>query len=165
METSFAKRSPSLSDWESAPSPRQEELPAPHELALAQPREAPPPSALAQACGLCRGYCCAEGGDEAFIAPATLERARARYPDLTDDDLCQLYMDALPARGIAGSCVFHGERGCSLPRSLRARICNEYYCEPIRQWMEPATEPLRPAAAIMVRDLHVRGAALIEPDG
>lgn len=141
------------------------EMLAPHQNALPQPLHAPPPEPLAQACGLCRGYCCAEGGDEAFIEPATLARVRSQLADLGEDELCGLYLEALPERGIAGSCVFHGERGCSLPRTLRARICNEYYCEPIREWIEPAAEPLRPAAAVMVRQLQVHGAALIAPKG
>ena len=142
----------------------EDAAPPPHATtpAHAQALESPPPSALAQACALCRGYCCVEGGDEAFIDTATLARARALYPALSDDALCALYMDALPALGIAGSCVFHGQGGCSLPRSLRARICNEYYCEPIRQWAEPAAEPLRPAAVVAVRDMRVRRAALID---
>ena len=39
-----------------------------------------------------------------------------------------LYIRRLPSAGYQGSCVFHGEQGCTLPRSLRSDVCNAYFC-------------------------------------
>ncbi len=44
------------------------------------------------------------------------------------NSLLQLYNERVPAAGYAGSCIFHGKRGCTLDRSLRSDVCNSYFC-------------------------------------
>jgi hypothetical protein len=100
------------------------------------PAAAPPPpepvafvTRVAQtACAMCNGWCCKGGGDHAYLDEQTLARVRAEQPELDARAVLMLYIRRLPQAGYQGSCVFHGEQGCTLPRSLRSDVCNAYFC-------------------------------------
>ena len=38
-----------------------------------------------------------------------------------------IYLARVPAAAYQDSCIFHGKRGCTLDRSMRADICNTYF--------------------------------------
>lgn len=84
---------------------------------------------LGQGCATCRGACCTRGGTHAFLSAAGLRGTAAEH---TSGDtglaLEALYGAHLPESHYAGSCVFHGERGCTLPRAIRSDTCNRYLC-------------------------------------
>ena len=48
----------------------------------------------------------------------------------------QLYLDAIPDKPFADSCIFHARDGCSLPRSLRAPVSEAYLCGPLMRLMK-----------------------------
>jgi hypothetical protein len=48
----------------------------------------------------------------------------------------QLYLDAIPDKAFADSCLFHAKDGCSLPRSLRAPVSEAYLCGPLARLMK-----------------------------
>ncbi|MBS0640254.1 MAG: hypothetical protein JSS43_10300 [Proteobacteria bacterium] len=119
------------------------------------------------ACTLCRGHCCANGGDDAFLDDQVIARVRRTSAARTDEALVALYADRVPAEGYERSCIFHGRTGCTLDRSMRADVCNTYYCrglgdylasqappEPTiviagdgeKTWASPVLRPPRPAA-------------------
>jgi hypothetical protein len=80
------------------------------------------------ACSLCKGWCCTNGADHAFLDQGTITRAhRARLP-LDVRAMLRLYIDRMPEVGYEGSCIFHGKQGCTLDRSLRSDVCNSYFC-------------------------------------
>ena len=80
------------------------------------------------ACSLCKGWCCTNGADHAFLDQGTIARAhRARLP-LDVRAVLRLYIDRVPEVGYEGSCIFHGKQGCTLDRSLRSDVCNSYFC-------------------------------------
>jgi hypothetical protein len=70
------------------------------------------------ACSLCKGWCCRNGNDDAFIDDRTLARVRVAKPELTERALLRLYLDRVPALAYQDSCIFHGKQGCTLPRSM-----------------------------------------------
>jgi hypothetical protein len=80
------------------------------------------------ACSLCRGWCCQNGGDDAFLDDQTIARVRRDRPQLDAQALLRIYVVRVPALVYQDSCIFHGRRGCTLDRSLRADICNGYFC-------------------------------------
>lgn len=86
---------------------------------------------LAGACAACRGHCCRKGGDDAYLDTAALHLAWSRLPDLNKDQLVSTYLDAVPDKAFEGSCIFHAEKGCSLPRTLRAPVCEAFLCGPL----------------------------------
>ena len=80
------------------------------------------------ACTLCKGWCCKDGGEHAYLDERTVARIRQTHAGLTASALSQLYIDRVPERGYAGSCIFHGLQGCTLDRAMRSDICNHYFC-------------------------------------
>jgi hypothetical protein len=80
------------------------------------------------ACSLCRGYCCKGGGDHGYLDERVMARVREAQPELDARAVMRLYVERVPEAGYAGSCIFHGEAGCTLNRSLRSDVCNSYFC-------------------------------------
>jgi hypothetical protein len=75
------------------------------------------------ACSLCRGQCCGNGGDDAFLDESTIARLA-----LDACSVLRLYIGRVPVEGYAGSCILHGKQGCTLDRSMRSDVCNAYFC-------------------------------------
>ena len=82
----------------------------------------------ATACGMCKGSCCKGGGDHAYLDEQTIARARRARPELERRAIVRSYVERVPVSGYDGSCLFHGERGCTLTRSMRSEVCNSYFC-------------------------------------
>lgn len=80
------------------------------------------------ACALCKGWCCRKGDDDGFLDHSTIARLLYSRTDLDARAVVRLYTDRVPPVGYEGSCIFHGEQGCTLHRTLRADICNVYFC-------------------------------------
>src|ERR1700722_10754732 len=87
------------------------------------------------ACGLCKGWCCKNGDDDAFLDEPTLLRVRRANPSLKARAVLRLFIDRVPADAYQGSCIFHGKQGCTLDRSLRSDICNAYFCGGLHAYM------------------------------
>lgn len=47
---------------------------------------------------------------------------------MTERALLRLYLERVPPVAYRDSCIFHGSRGCTLDRSMRADVCNSYFC-------------------------------------
>jgi hypothetical protein len=120
------------------------------------------PARVAQtACALCKGWCCRNGDDDGFVDGQTLIRVRAAKPDMTDGELLRLYLGRVPAVAFRDSCIFHGRQGCTLDRSLRADICNRYYCGGLGAYMK--TESVTPTTVIAGEDEQVRTSLVLTP--
>jgi hypothetical protein len=102
------------------------------------------------ACSLCKGWCCRNGDDDAFLDDLTLARVRLARPDMDARSVLRLYLDLVPPVAYRDSCIFHGKRGCTLDRSLRADICNSYYCGGLGTYM-------RTGAAVPVKVIAGEG--------
>ncbi len=83
---------------------------------------------LGSACAVCRGHCCAQGGDHAFQRPEVIRAYLLRHPELRPTDVLSAYLDHLPRRCYQDSCVFHGRHGCNLPADMRSHTCHDYLC-------------------------------------
>ena len=80
------------------------------------------------ACSLCKGSCCKNGEDHAFLDEATIARVHCTGPALDMRAVLRLYIGRVPEVGYQNSCIFHGKQGCTLDRSLRSDVCNSYFC-------------------------------------
>jgi hypothetical protein len=96
----------------------------------------PEATTFADACRACRGHCCRNGGNDAYLDENAIRQAWARHPRLSRRGLIQLYLDAIPDKAFANSCLFHAKDGCSLPRSLRAPVSEAYLCGPLSRLMK-----------------------------
>jgi hypothetical protein len=87
------------------------------------------------ACSLCKGSCCTNGDDHAFLDQATIARVRrARLPPDVRAVL-RLYIERVPEVAYEGSCIFHGKQGCTLDRFMRSDVCNNYFCAGLQVYM------------------------------
>jgi hypothetical protein len=106
----------------------------------------PPPTGFqavvaGSACSLCRGHCCRNGDGDAFLDDRTLARVRLAKPDATENSVLQLYLRRVPEAAYRDSCIFHGKQGCTLDRSMRADVCNAYYCGGLGAFMKSGAAP------------------------
>lgn len=124
-------------------------------------------SMVAAACATCRGECCTAGGNHAFLRQDSITRVRARLAESGPDDaagMLRLYRGYLPSRHYRGSCVYHEELGCALPRDLRSNLCNRYHCSELTQ-LERALDEQSTAVYIGAADAtHLRRLARVEPN-
>jgi hypothetical protein len=91
------------------------------------------------ACSLCRGWCCFNGQDDAFLDEATLARVP---PDLASTaEVIEMYVERVPGTGYQDSCIFHGAKGCTLDRSMRSDVCNAYFCNGLHSFFSSVEEP------------------------
>jgi hypothetical protein len=79
-------------------------------------------------CAACRGYCCRHGDTHAYLHADTLQGLLQRRPEMRAEELVETYLGFLPEQSFVGSCVFHGEQGCALPRAMRSDTCNRHLC-------------------------------------
>ncbi len=93
---------------------------------------APPSPVVIAACSTCRGDCCRQGETHAFVTKELIVRIRRHHPTATQQEIVEMYDSRLSSITQEGSCVYHQERGCGLPRELRANICNSFECEDLR---------------------------------
>jgi hypothetical protein len=131
------------------------------------PEGAPPSAAIAAACATCRGYCCRRGGDSAYIDAGTVRRVRSQRPDLSPGEVVALYAEAVPQRSTERSCIFHGEHGCALARELRSDTCNDYFCQPMREWIATPAATAAPLTAVIIvhEDRVIRSTLIDRQDG
>lgn len=103
-----------------------------------------PPSGLCErdenlitiACATCRGSCCAQGGTHAFVGAGTILRYLARNPGARPRAVLSDYLARIPKRSYRGSCVFHAQGGCALPREMRSSTCNHYLCPGLLEFQD-----------------------------
>lgn len=95
-------------------------------------------------CRLCRGACCRTGADHAYLNIKQVREFIAGHPELSAEDIVGAYLSHLPELSIENSCIFHGERGCTLPREMRSDMCNRWLCpglKEIRERLEGGSPP------------------------
>ncbi|MHC4406480.1 MAG: hypothetical protein ACYTG0_43195 [Planctomycetota bacterium] len=96
---------------------------------------------LGRACATCEGHCCFGGGDTAFLDVAAILRYRRRHPDIEWDEIPDAFLAHVAEATYENSCVNHGPKGCTLPRSMRAAICNTFLCTGLELLIGACTGP------------------------
>src|SRR4051794_325088 len=91
------------------------------------------------ACALCRGWCCRNGKDDAFLDEATL--AREPTFQMSAAEVIEMYVARVPDMSYHDSCIFHGANGCTLDRSMRSDVCNAYFCNGLHAFISSGGEP------------------------
>jgi hypothetical protein len=91
------------------------------------------PPAIAAGCATCAGFCCRLGAEHAFLDADAIRRYVQRTGTTGVGAITRAFLRHLPAVSYQSSCVYHAASGCSLPREMRAEICNRFYCGPLRE--------------------------------
>lgn len=116
------------------------------------------------ACSLCRGWCCRNGDDHAFLDEKTLARVRRARPDMNASAILDLYRERVPATAYSGSCIFHGRNGCSLEQTLRSEVCNSYFCGGLHSYLTGG-DALTPVTVIAGEGREIRTSSMLIPAG
>ena len=129
--------------------------------------DAPATRADGHLCALCRGHCCALGlRGKAFLEPHHLRGWLAQRPGAAWADAVDHYLAFVPAEHSQGSCLFHGERGCALPRERRSDVCNGFACDALEKWRDVvAADPAAVVAVGIVEAQELRSAARLSAQG
>lgn len=96
-----------------------------------------------QLCILCKGGCCAEGHDHAYISAITIRRMMDDDPSLDLDALMDSFLSRLADKTIEDSCINQTPSGCVLPRELRSDVCNVYLCDSVKNLQKSAEQDER----------------------
>jgi hypothetical protein len=100
----------------------------------ADPAGMDPPATIAlHVCAVCRGACCHLGKDHAFLDEAAICRFKGHSGITNPLDIVHAYAVNLPPMAVVNGCVYQSEQGCTLPRWMRADICNAYRCKGLKQ--------------------------------
>ncbi|WP_319410078.1 hypothetical protein [uncultured Desulfosarcina sp.] len=102
-------------------------------LDINPPEIGPPAVVASRVCGVCRGTCCHLGKEHAFLDAAAIGRFAARCGIADPLDIVHAYTAYLPQISVKDACVYQSEQGCTLPRWMRADICNTYRCQGLKQ--------------------------------
>jgi hypothetical protein len=160
IDQAFARPIPQVTDSDqTAPLPGKDGASLPDEDAGLQ-------AASGQACACCRGSCCQGGGfTHAYLEIATVQRYRAAHPGQHPRKVLAAYMSFVGDETTEGSCVYHRTDGCSLPRDMRADICNAFYCGGLQDFRQNAssTGPVRGFFIAATEDT-IHRAALVHED-
>jgi hypothetical protein len=113
---------------------------------------------------LCRGHCCRNGDDDAFLDDRTLARVRLANPDMSEHALMRLYLSRVPDAAFRNSCIFHGKQGCTIDRSMRADVCNTYYCGGLGGFMRSRVEA-GPTVVLAGEGEEMRVSSILNPGG
>jgi len=119
-------------------------------------------------CGTCKGSCCKQGATNfGFIRVAHLEKTKASLDLDSLSDAIAHYAGMIPDQHVEGSCYFHGQDGCTLPRDQRSDVCNSYKCLALRTFLSASQrlEPDQTAVVYASDGTHARRATRIGPDG
>jgi len=135
-----------------------------HDPGAAPPVRPEPAGFAAQvaraACTLCQGWCCRNGGDDAFLDERTI--ARVHRESLAPEAVARLYLERVPEVGYEGSCLFHGKQGCTLDRSMRSDVCNAYFCGGLQAYLTGG-DPDAPAVVIAGEGGKMRTSPVLLP--
>lgn len=118
-----------------------------------------------QLCGHCGGRCCTAGRDDhAFLHEGALHRWLADHPGATPEQAVAHYLAALPPAHVQGSCLYHAQQGCALPRQRRSDTCNRFRCVPFKTLADALQQqPPQGVAVLRSRGGRMESLALITP--
>ncbi len=108
------------------------------------------------ACSACRGSCCTQGGEHAFLYPDHFRRFLRNHPERSRDELVADYLARVPAESVQDSCVYHRDTGCALPRELRANLCNSFLCGDLTELLEARSRQAEPPPTLACCVRHLR---------
>jgi hypothetical protein len=83
--------------------------------------------------------------------------------EITDEAVMRLYLARVPATAYQDSCIFHGKRDCTLDRSMRANVCDTYFCGGLRAYMKEQADP-EPTVVLAGEGDKMRTSPVLMPD-
>jgi hypothetical protein len=92
-----------------------------------------------------------------------MARYLAAHPEASPEQAVGAYLAHLPDESFAEACVYQGRDGCTLPRELRAELCNAYHCAGLRAYRRALEQDgPRPGFAVVREDNRVLRSAFFD---
>lgn len=85
-------------------------------------------------CSQCKGGCCSQGRNHAYLSLYTLRCYMDQNPQYSKTEVIDKYISSIKTETIQHSCINHTAAGCALPRNMRSDICNGFYCDPVKSF-------------------------------
>ncbi len=94
-----------------------------------------------------------------------MARDLAAHPAAGPEQAVRAYLAHLPEQSFEDACVYQGRNGCTLPRDLRAELCNAYECAGLRSYRRAlARGGPRPGFAVVREDNRVMRSAFFDAE-
>lgn len=87
-------------------------------------------------CNMCKGGCCAQGKEHAYLSVFSMRRTMDLNPNQTAEEILDDYLAHICTQSIENSCINHSQTGCALPRKMRSDVCNGFYCDPLKAYQK-----------------------------
>lgn len=117
-------------------------------------------------CALCGGECCQTGGNTAWLEPATIQRLNWQTQIISEQRIVEHYLSYVPTVSYENSCIYHAERGCTLPRKMRSNVCNQFLCRGLSEvWQGLSSTSSGQCVAASVTGSRVEEIALVDALG
>lgn len=129
------------------------------------PRHEDEAAFLRGACALCRGRCCQDGGNNAFLTADTMREYFEQHPGRDVEEVVEDYLCYVPQISYEGSCIYHAESGCTLPREMRSEVSRNFYCIDLREFRISFDGTEDCAFGVATESGEVMRAAVIDRDG
>jgi len=111
--------------------------------------------ALIQGCTTCKGFCCLKGGEtRAYQDAENMLNYVRQNENKSIDTILNEYLGYIPELTYENSCVYHTEAGCTLPREMRAEICNKHLCKGLRKFKQEFVNNNPDPFFIVAEDTH-----------
>lgn len=124
------------------------------------------PIVAGSACATCGGFCCRNGGTHAFVSADTIRRFLAANPDKDCDAAFEEFMGYVPERTYDNSCVYHSSEGCAIPMPYRSKICNDFFCFPLKDLGTMTAEQDNPRVFMVTgNQWEIDNAAFVDVEG
>lgn len=110
---------------------------------------------LIQGCTTCKGFCCLKGGEtRAYQDAENMLNYVQKNSNRSIETILNEYLHYIPEMSYENSCVYHTEAGCTLPREMRAEICNKHLCIGLRKLKQEFTNNNPDSLFIVAEDTH-----------
>jgi predicted nucleic acid-binding Zn ribbon protein len=121
---------------------------------------------IGQACATCKGSCCRNGGDKAYLGEATIRRFIEAHPELRPRDVLAEYLRRISNKTYQHSCIYHSTQGCGLTAEMRSDTCNFFFCEGLKEFQLDHRETTGPIRVFLASESDgvIHTTAFIEAD-
>lgn len=117
-------------------------------------------------CTLCGGDCCQTGGNTAWLEPSTIQRLNWQSLGISEQRIIEHYLSYVPTVSYENSCIYHAERGCTLPRKMRSNVCNQFLCRGLSEvWQGLSSTSSGQCVAASISGSSVEEIALVDALG
>lgn len=102
-------------------------------------------------CGMCKGGCCTQGKDTAYLSVLTVRRYMDAHPAQSVESVLNDYLSLLSDTPVTNSCINQTNKGCGLTRNMRSDLCNGYFCDSIMAYQKQSESTHKSVSVLAIQ--------------